>query len=213
MRKRFAFILAAFGIYLIVCVGSILGASHVLTAWNAERKAVQATRQAIDDLTGLHKQEVRAAILLFEQVNSADETDQDPRQLERVMTGKLLERMIRAREPRQSVNDGDDYDLRTRDVSVDCLTVVEYSETRFKAVSWVQSRTIKTTPAGKVLEMYALHRMSKVYVFTKVENKWKAAIFLGILTWDDVVRDWSYAEDWEKELMGELPVDKELQCQ
>lgn len=159
----------------------------------------QATVAVEQQLLANYGVEVRDQIEYFESRWSSLEAHLIPDIQAELAVGRYLEYYGYARR-------GEDlYDapfwLITRSAVVNRIRVLEYDTHHFKAMVCVVKDLEKVTPNGVSLEVLSPLRICGVYVFVREVNNWKLAGFFN--TADS--RDWDYAPEWLKEIIGELP--------
>lgn len=83
------------------------------------------------------------------------------------------------------------------------VKVLEFSATHFKATACIKTTDDEITPQGVFIQSLNPLEMCGIYVFEREENTWKLAGYFN--TADP--RDWDYAPQWLKAIIGELPAN------
>ena len=103
------------------------------------------------------------------------------------------------------------YWIVTKAANVDHIRVIEYYPDQFKAIACLtviyEERSV---PEGKLLETYPESEHCVIYVFVLEGEKWKLNANFNTTNPGNVARDWSYASEWTKEVIGELPNDPSM---
>lgn len=159
----------------------------------------QATAEAERVLIVEHGSEVRSQIENFESRWFSLEAHLDPGIQSELATGPYLEYFGNARQGASLYDEP--FWLVTTAAVVGNLRVLEYSPERFKAVACSVETTDKMTTDGVFIESLPPLDICGVYVFVREDDKWKLAGFFN--TADP--RDWNYAPNWLKEIIGDLP--------
>ena len=187
-------------ITLAVVLIAVLASCGLFVA--TERKTpgfLQATAEVERSLAGAFGVEVRSTIENFASRWSSLDAHLDPSIQSELATGPYLEYYGLARKGTALYEEP--FWLITRSAIVVSFRVLEYSAGRFKAVGCVVKLTDETDTAGVFRKSLPAYESCGVYVFVREENTWKLAGFFN--TADP--RDWDYAPDWLKEIIGELP--------
>lgn len=194
-------------VYTIILVFTCI----ILMACQSEKDvtiSLQVTLQAEQALTDSHGVEVGKAIENFESVWSSLNAHKDTSIQSGVATGVFLDYHGFAR--RGNAHYEEPFWLVTKSVALENVRVVEYSLERFKAVACVTIEHDRVTIEGIVVESLPPYEKCGVYVFVYENDTWLLAGIFDTTMPDYVARDWNYAQDWLKEIIGDLPSDPSM---
>jgi hypothetical protein len=142
-------------------------------------------------------QEVSSVIVNFETLWLSEQSHKDPAFQAELATGEYLDRLGYANSNVQSEVEW----LVTDAAQLDSLQVIEYNQQRFKAEACVITSGRKIRPNGDFIGAFSGVRVCGIYVFVRTEGKWKLLGFLNNMD----PRNYEYAPDWLKDIIGELP--------
>lgn len=142
-------------------------------------------------------QEVSSEIVNFGELWLSEQSHKTPAFQEELATGEYLNRMGYAN---SNVENEVEW-LVTDSAELESLQLIEYSQERFKAEACVITSGRKIRPNGDFIGLFSNIRVCGIYVFVKVEHKWKLLGFLNNMD----PRNYEHAPDWLKEIIGEFP--------
>ena len=156
-------------------------------------------------LTEQYGQEVSFLVENFEMRTGSFEGHYNNDMLIDTATGDYLEHLM------QSNPDMAPYWLIVTNVEIKHIRVIEYQPEEIKTIACmvrdIEERTPKT---GEWIKSYGPNKICKLYVFSLVNNKWKVAATFNTTNPNDIAHDWTYAPEWLKEVIGELPHDPSM---
>lgn len=144
-------------------------------------------------------QEAGNVITNFESQWLSEKAHRDPTVQMELATGKYLEYFGYAG---SNIQD-EPFWLVTDSAKLESMEMMEHDPDRFKAEACVIKSLRKILPDGTLVENLPppTSGLCGIYVFVKVENKWK---LLGYLNTMDS-RNYEHAPDWLKQIIGEVP--------
>lgn len=170
----------------------------------AASESLQATATAEAALTTTYGPEVSSVIEDFELQWYSFEAHVDPSVQSELATGVYLDYWGYARMGK-AIYDEPFWSVITF-ADVKHIRVLEYSPEHFKAVASVSRVFNDITPEGELVQSSRPGGRCGIYVFTREDDVWKlVGFFLTNGPPQDVKRDWHYAPDWLKDIIGELP--------
>lgn len=183
--------------------------------WNAmftdSATSLKMTAEAERSLTTKYGGEVGSAVENFEVKWSALESIRNPSIQAEVTTGPHLDYFGNAR-----LGDAvykEPFWLITRSVTVTSVRVLEYTTERFRAIACITKSLDETNTEGVVQKSLSPYKFRGIYVFVKENNRWKLAAFFDTTDPKKTLRDWDFAPDWLKQVVGNLPDMVEKDCQ
>ena len=206
--KRYQAIVVSGMIFLLTVVACLGLAVHTLDRvfTSPGSQAARATESA---LTISHGIEARLAIQVFIDRNWSFAAFRNPDLLTEVATGQNLNELQALRR---------EWSSGTIDVissaSINKIQVIDYTVTQFKAFSCEILNFDTLTIDGTYVSAIKPLTFFRIYVFNRENGVWKVAAWADFTDADHIRRDWEYAPQWEKNLIGDLPdlIDKYDTC-
>ncbi len=167
---------------------------------------MESTIEAERQLTAQHGQEVSRLIIDFERKAGSLDRHYNNDMLTEITTGPFLEYLARFEPEKES------YWLITTNVQIEHIRVLEYSPNRIKAVACMMREIEERTAiTGEWIKSYSPNEICVLYVFSLENKVWKVAAVFNTTDPTKIDRDWTYAPDWLREVIGELPDDPSMQ--
>jgi len=146
-----------------------------------------------------YKAEVQAQIERFETHRLSLEAHLNPGVQSETMTGRFLEVYGLASTNLQA----EPFWIINTSIVITEVKVLEFTADRFKATACSKSTADEITPQGAFIRSLPPLEICGVYVFVREADTWKLAGYFN--TADP--RDWDYAPQWLKAIIGELPAN------
>ena len=183
---------------------------YLIQKWNFNNEAsmqeLQATYEHEQFLTNNHGEEVIDAIENYVIKSNSLAAIQDPSILLEIAVPPYTDLFLNSA-PEDGKICSDQECLIVESAEVNGIRVLEYTNERFKAIGCITFNYDKLSPQGEFIRsLEPLHTRS-IYVFISVEGSWKLAGIFDITIPKDALRDWDYAPDWLRQIIGELPAD------
>jgi hypothetical protein len=194
LRKPSSLLYIAFTVFSVV----ICGSCHSTTP-----ESLQATKDVEASLTEIHGARVSDAIENFEMRWSSLNAHKNPDIQSEIATGSFLDYFGYARQG--SALFDEPFWLIVKSATVESVRVLDYSPEHFKAVACVTELIDETDTQGVFKEALPPREFRGIYVFVHENDTWKLSGFFDITHPKDSARDWDYASDWLKEIIGDMP--------
>ncbi len=146
-----------------------------------------------------YEAEVQAQIERFEAHRMSLEAHLNPSIQSEIMTGRYLDVYGYVNKNLQA----EPFWIIQTSTVITAVRVLEFSANRFKATACSTRTADEITPQGTFTRSLPPLERCGVYVFVHEANTWKLAGYFN--TADR--REWEYAPQWLKEIIGELPID------
>jgi hypothetical protein len=192
-------------IFLLIIAAGILFAflfsvRDIFTEQNTEwTKIYQATKEAERELTRSYGIEIRSAIELYHIRAGTFGFYRNPDELSIVVTEPYLDRLLSTEGYTTK-----EYLTATRQISISDVRVLDYTPTRFIAISCGVLYEDKITLEGKYIESLPPQKFENIYVFIRVNERWKLLVAYDFRDPQSIIRDLEHAIGWEKEYSGDL---------
>jgi hypothetical protein len=104
----------------------------------------------------------------------------------------------------------DSFWLITSAATIRSVRVLQYDADHFQAVGCISKQIEKITTEGLLIESLPIYDFRGVYVFVRESGIWKLSGFFNTTDPNKALKDWDYAPEWLKQILGDLPslIDK-----
>ncbi|HSH01390.1 MAG TPA: hypothetical protein VLL52_02655 [Anaerolineae bacterium] len=171
------------------------------------RNAREATRSAQTNLTIHYGEQISEIIYQYELERLSPETDENPERLANFATGHHLEFLQKLKN--LSIEEGINFRLSSSPERVKHIRVLDFELSIFKAIACLDMSYQRFSLDGIQLSQSTIPRCG-IYVFFYENDYWKLAAYFETTDPSNIYRDWQFVEDWEKEIIGELPNDPSM---
>ncbi len=187
--------------YLMLCL-AFLSACISLSKKDA---SMESTIEAERQLTEQYGEEVSLLIIDFERKKGSLERHNNNDMLTKIATGPYFEYLA------QLDSENEPYWLVTTSVDIEHIRLIDYSPNRIKAIACMIREIEERTPVtGEWIKSYPPNEICVLYVFSLVDETWKATAVFNTTDTETIDRDWAYAPDWLKGVIGKLPNDPSM---
>ncbi len=187
--------------YLILCLAFL----SACVSSSKKDASMESTIEAERQLTERYGKKVSLLIIDFERKNGSLERHNNNAILTEIATGPYFEYLV------QLDSENEPYWLVTTSVDIEHIRLIDYSPNRIKTIACmireIEERTLVT---GEWIKSYPPNEICVLYVFSLVNKTWKVAAVFNTTDPETTDRDWAYAPDWLKEVIGELPNDPSM---